>query len=116
MKTVELFALALTLFGGLLWITRRSFALAARARGHRVPMRLTCPKRGCSVDCTLVLDERRGRYLGVDACSAFGHGARPRCAETCAWLLNEGIPLEVPPHEEPLQVHLPIHRDAEVEH
>jgi hypothetical protein len=93
---MEIVVLVITLLVGSVVVGRRSIALAARLRGRRDQVRLTCPKRGCRVDTTLVFDEARGEYVGVERCSVFADG-HPRCAETCARLLNEGIPLDERP-------------------
>jgi hypothetical protein len=90
-QPLEWIALALTVLVLGIVVGRRATAVLARLRGREVPMRLSCPKRGCHVDCTLVLDEATGRYAGVSACSAAGEP--PRCDHDCVKLLNLGLPL-----------------------
>ncbi len=93
MKILELLLFALVVAVGIAWTARRIRKAVVRSRGQRVPTELTCPKRGSRVECVLVLDEKQGQYVGVDECSAFGNHARPLCTETCARLLNQGLPL-----------------------
>lgn len=73
---------------------RRSAALFAWLRGREVTVCLTCPKRGSHAECTLILDERRGAYAGVERCSLHEPGGLPRCDEACVRLLNLGMPID----------------------
>ena len=86
----------------------------ARARRYVQPVdvRMACPVSGNDVDCTLLLDERSGRFRAVERCARFTPGldesggegeeggeAPPRsersrrCEHRCVELLNIGIPL-----------------------
>lgn len=112
MRTLEIIAAAIALAIVVASVVRRVVAFAARARAGRVTTDLTCPKRGTRVRCTMLVDEAKGRYVGVGDCSVFGAGVRPGCSETCAWLMNDGIPLaRVTSEESPAddgRVHLPL--------
>lgn len=80
------------LFGGVA-MGRHSILVLARLRGRRVTTSFICPKRGCHVECALLVDERSGGCVGVESCSVFGPNAPPRCEQDCAKLLNLGLPL-----------------------
>jgi len=111
MKALELTLLVTAIGLSIAFVGLRVRALVVRLRGRRIQTELTCPKRGSRVECVLVLDEKRARYVAVDTCSVFGRG-RPLCTESCAWLLNRGLPLGeqpiAPTEQERERVHLPI--------
>lgn len=99
MLPVEWIVPVVAAVAGSVVVTRRSLLLLARLRGREVPARLTCPEHGCRVHCTLLVDNRRGRYVGVQACSMFPGGI-PRCEQACVRLLDLGMPLHRPPDAE----------------
>lgn len=76
------------------------FSLGSRRHLRCVDTRISCPRTGSDVDCTLIRDARTGVYTSVDACSASGAGGRPTCDQDCVRILNHGIPLF--PSESPL--------------
>jgi hypothetical protein len=100
MNLLTSLALAAVVAVATAWAALRLRAAIRRARGRRARVELTCPKRTTRVECLLVVDDDRGEVLGVDECSAFGVHARPRCSLSCAWILNQGLPLDTRSLEE----------------
>lgn len=93
LELMEWMALAVAALGASIAVGRSSLDALSRLRGRRVQVDLTCPKRAVPVACTMILDERRDRYVAVESCSAFADGV-PRCDGDCAKLLNLGMPLD----------------------
>jgi hypothetical protein len=93
LEQFEWVALVTTALIGGVVLGRRSLAILAWLRSRALEGRLTCPKRGSIVECTLRYDEGRRTYLDVERCSVF-EGGPVRCERECVRLLNLGIPLD----------------------
>jgi hypothetical protein len=93
MNASEWMTLILTLTGGAAALRAPFTALRDKRHLRCVDARISCPRSGADVDCSLLRDGRTGEYAKVESCSASNPGGKPTCDQDCVWILNRGIPL-----------------------